>query len=161
MCTRGSQRWISLGLFKLQPAELAKPVLVAMLGVLHRRQARVPRLPRDLPLRRLITAPLAFLVFIQPDFGTMLVLMWILLTMLVIGGADWRHLRRPGSRGIIGVVSLFQLGIMKDYQQTRFEAFLDPDEPTRTGRDTTTGSRARRSATAACSGRGSSPSATR
>src|SRR4029077_16873360 len=29
---KGSQRWISLGVFKLQPAEFAKPVLIAMLA---------------------------------------------------------------------------------------------------------------------------------
>jgi rod shape determining protein RodA len=123
--TKGSQRWISLGLFKLQPAELAKPVLVAMLAsyIADRRGY--------LGFRELLrcvglTAPLALLVFVQPDFGTMLVLLWILLTMLVIGGADWRHLAVLAATGVVGVAILFQLGIMRDYQTRRLEAFLDP-----------------------------------
>lgn len=123
--TRGSQRWISLGLFKLQPAELAKPVLVATLGAYisdKRGYLAFPEIFRCLA----ITAPLAFLVFAQPDFGSMLVLMWILLTMLVIGGADWRHLAVLTFTGIVGVVSLFELGIMREYQQERLQAFLDP-----------------------------------
>ena len=123
--TKGSQRWISLGLFKLQPAELAKPVLVSMLGAYiseKRGYLGFPEIFRCIA----ITAPLAFLVFIQPDFGSMLVLMWILLTMLVIGGADWRALAVLIFTGIVGVVGLFQLGIMRDYQQERFAAFLDP-----------------------------------
>lgn len=124
--TRGSQRWISLGLFKLQPAELAKPVLVAALGAYiseKRGYLGFPEIFRCIGL----TAPLALLVFLQPDFGSMLVLMWILFTMLVIGGADWRQLAVLIFTGIVGVVALFQLGIMRDYQQERFKAFLDPE----------------------------------
>lgn len=123
--TKGSQRWISLGLFKLQPSELAKPVLVATLA------SYISDRRGSLGFREVLrciglTAPMAALVFVQPDFGTMLVLVWILLIMLVIGGADWKHLAVLGAIGIVGVVMLFQLGIMKDYQQERFKAFLDP-----------------------------------
>jgi rod shape determining protein RodA len=123
--TKGSQRWISLGLFKLQPAELAKPVLIAMLG------AYISDKRGYLGFREIfrcigLTAPMALLVFVQPDFGTMLVLLWILLTMLVIGGADWRHLAVLAVTGIVGVVMLFQLGIMREYQQDRLHAFIDP-----------------------------------
>lgn len=124
---RGSQRWISLGLFKLQPAELAKPVLVATLaGYIAERRG-------NLTLREVmrcigVTAPLALIVFIQPDFGTMLVLLWILLSMLVIGGANWRHLIALITVGVIGVTGIFQLGVVKDYQRTRLQAFLDPQQ---------------------------------
>lgn len=122
---KGSQRWISLGVFKLQPAELAKPVLVAMLASFisdKRGYLGFPEIFRCIGL----TAPLALLVFVQPDFGTMLVLLWILLTMLIIGGADWRHLAVLTFTGIVGITILFQLGIMHDYQKQRLEAFLDP-----------------------------------
>jgi rod shape determining protein RodA len=124
---RGSQRWVSLGLFKLQPAELAKPVLVAALAAYitdKRGRLGFPEIFRCMAM----TAPYAFLVFIQPDFGTMLVLMWILLTMLVVGGADWRHLLILLVIGITGVVGLFRLGIVQDYQQQRLQAFLDPSQ---------------------------------
>ncbi len=123
--TRGSQRWISLGLFKLQPAELTKPVLVAALAAYigdKRGYLGLPEILRCIG----ITAPCALVVFVQPDFGTMLVLMWILLAMLVIGGADWRVLVMMLVIGVTGVVGLFQLGIVRDYQQERLQAFLDP-----------------------------------
>jgi rod shape determining protein RodA len=130
---RGSQRWISLGLFKLQPAELAKPVLVAALAAYisdRRGYLGLGEIVRSIA----ITAPLALMVFVQPDFGTMLVLMWILLTMLVIGGADWKHLVLMVVIGVVGVVGLFQLGIVQDYQQQRLQAFLDPgSDPFREG----------------------------
>ncbi len=124
---RGSQRWISLGLFKLQPAELTKPVLVAALAAYIGDRRGYLGL-REIIRCILITAPCALLVFIQPDFGTMLVLMWILITMLIIGGADWRHLVLMLIIGVVGVVGLFRLGIVQDYQQQRLQAFLDPGQ---------------------------------
>lgn len=125
--TRGSQRWISLGLFKLQPAELTKPVLVAILA------AYIADKRGYLGFREIfrcigIAAPPAAIVFLQPDFGTMLVLMWILLAMLVIGGADWRVLVTLVVIGVVGVIGIFQLGIVRDYQQQRLQAFLDPGQ---------------------------------
>jgi rod shape determining protein RodA len=123
--TRGSQRWISLGIFKLQPSELAKPVLVTTIAAYiadKRGYLGFPEIFRCIAL----AAPMAFMVFIQPDFGSMLVLLWILLTMLVVGGADWRHLLVLIFTGVVGVTALFQLGIMKEYQQRRLQAFLDP-----------------------------------
>jgi rod shape determining protein RodA len=123
--TKGSQRWLSLGLFKLQPGELAKPVLVSVLGAYISEKRGYLGFPEIFRCAAL-TAPFAFLVFVQPDFGTMLVLMWIFLTMLVIGGADWRHLAVLTFTGIVGVSMFFQLGIMRDYQKQRLEAFLNP-----------------------------------
>ena len=122
---KGSQRWLSLGVFKLQPAELAKPVLVAMLAAyISERRGYLGF--KEIFRCALITGPLAFAVFIQPDFGTMLVLMFILLAMLIIGGADWRHLAVLTLTAVIGVIALFNLGIMHDYQQKRLQTFFDP-----------------------------------
>jgi rod shape determining protein RodA len=121
----GSQRWISLGLFKLQPAELAKPVLVAALAAYISERRGYLGLG-DIIRCAIVTAPLAMLVFIQPDFGTMLVLLWVLLTMLVIGGADWRHLVILLVIGLVGVFGVFKLGVVHTYQSKRLQAFLDP-----------------------------------
>ena len=123
----GSQRWISLGLFKLQPAELAKPVLVAALAAYISERRGYLRLA-DIIRCSIVTAPLALLVFIQPDFGTMLVLLWILLTMLVIGGADWRHLVVLIVIGLVGVFGVFRLGVVHTYQSKRLQAFFDPSK---------------------------------
>jgi rod shape determining protein RodA len=122
---KGSQRWISLGVFKLQPAEFAKPVLIAMLAAYISERRGYLGL-RDIVRCGLLTAPLAFAVFVQPDFGTMLVLLWILLTMLIVGGADWKVMATLIIVGIVGIVGLFQTPIVHGYQQKRLEAFFDP-----------------------------------
>jgi rod shape determining protein RodA len=125
--TRGSQRWISLGLFKLQPAELAKPVLVATLAAyISDRRGYLGF--REVIRCVAITLPMALAVFVQPDFGTMLVLIWILFSMLIIGGADWRAMVVLVVLAVVGIGGVFQLGVVRDYQARRFEAFLDPNQ---------------------------------
>lgn len=124
--TRGSQRWISLGLLKLQPSELAKPVLVAALAA-YLSERRGTLTFSDVVRCIGIGAPFAGLVFLQPDFGTMLVLGWVTVVMLIVGGADWRHLVVLLALGAVGAVGLFKLGIVHDYQRTRLAAFLDPE----------------------------------
>lgn len=130
---KGSQRWISLGLFNLQPSELAKPVLVAALAAyLSERRGSVDL--RDIARCAGLTAPYVLLVFLQPDFGTVLVLGWILLVLLIIGGADWRQLVVLLVLGAVGAGTMFQLGMVRDYQRQRLQAFLDPaEDPYREG----------------------------
>lgn len=130
---KGSQRWISLGLFNLQPSELTKPVLIAALAA-YLCERRGTLTLRDVGRCIGLTAPLALLVFVQPDFGTVLVLGWILLVMLIIGGADWKHLVVLLTIGAVAMVGMFQLGVVRDYQQARLQAFLDPEgDPYREG----------------------------
>jgi rod shape determining protein RodA len=124
---QGSQRWISLGVLKLQPAEFAKPILIAMLAA-YISDKRGYLGMREIIACTLITAPLAIAVFVQPDFGTMLVLLWILLTMLIIGGADWKIMAMATVIGIVGIAVLFQTPLVHGYQQKRLEAFLQPSK---------------------------------
>jgi rod shape determining protein RodA len=124
---QGSQRWISLGVLKLQPAEFAKPVLIAMLAA-YISDKRGYLGMREIVTCALLTAPLALAVFVQPDFGTMLVLLWILLTMLIIGGADWKIMATATIVGVIGIAVLFQTPLVHGYQQKRLEAFLQPSK---------------------------------
>jgi len=130
---KGSQRWISVGLLNLQPSEIAKPVLVIALAAYLSERAG-PLDMGDILRCGAITAPYALLVFAQPDFGTFLVLGFVVLVMLVIGGADWRHLVVLLALTTIGAGLIFQLGIVRDYQRTRLVAFLDPEgDPFREG----------------------------
>jgi rod shape determining protein RodA len=130
---RGSQRWIPLGLFKLQPSEFAKPVLLSTLAAyLCERRGHLD--VRDIVRCVALTAPYTLLVFLQPDFGTMIVLASILTVTLVVAGADWRHMAVLLGSGALGVALLFNVGIVHDYQRTRLEAFLDPaKDPDRAG----------------------------
>jgi rod shape determining protein RodA len=123
--SKGAQAWFQVGTFQLQPSEWAKIVLilcVAAYAATHR---------GDLDGRRLFTllvlagVPMA-LIELQPDLGTNLVFGCILLFMLLVAGARARHMAVLGVLAVVGVVAVFQVGLLQDYQKERLTAFLDP-----------------------------------
>jgi rod shape determining protein RodA len=123
--SRGAQAWFQFGSFQLQPSEYAKLVFILCLAsycAAHR---------GDLDFRRLVTVlvvasvPVA-LIYRQPDLGTDLVFIAILMAVLLVAGARPRHITVLTLLGIIGVVAVFQLGVLKQYQIDRLGAFLDP-----------------------------------
>ena len=119
---RGAQSWFAIGSFQLQPAEFAKLALIAMLascagsggGALDRR--------RFLVCLGIGGVPIA-LVLLQPDLGSTLVLMAIVVGMLVIAGARPRHLAALGLVAVLGVIAMFQLDLVDDYQRERLTNF--------------------------------------
>jgi rod shape determining protein RodA len=123
--SRGAQAWFQFGSFQLQPSEYAKLVFILCLAAYcaaHR---------GDLDVRRLITvlvlaAPPLALIYRQPDLGTDLVFVAILMAILLVAGARPRHITVLTLIGVVGVVAVFQLGVLKQYQLDRLGAFLDP-----------------------------------
>ncbi|MGH2757859.1 MAG: FtsW/RodA/SpoVE family cell cycle protein, partial [Actinomycetota bacterium] len=74
----------------------------------------------------LIAVP-SFLIYLQPDLGTMMVVVSLLGALLLVGGARIRHFIALGSLGLVAVVIVLQAGFLKDYQVQRLTSFLDPN----------------------------------
>jgi len=133
---KGSQRWFELFGFQLTPSELTKIALIIMLAAYL---SEIRRSAADLSLQDLysataIAAAPALLVFLQPDLGTSIVLMAILVGILVVAGARGRHLGILALTAIVLIFGGLQLGLVKDYQIARLTSFLDPEnDPQRTG----------------------------
>ena len=123
---RGSQAWFQIGAFQLQPAELAKVVVIlGLAGVLA--GADVPlRLRRVVLALALVALPTA-LILLQPDLGTALVFIAITMGMLLIAGARARHIVILTAAGVIGVVGVLTSDVLEDYQRDRLTVFLDAD----------------------------------
>jgi rod shape determining protein RodA len=122
----GSQRWITLFGFNLQPSELAKIGVVLCLAKFFsdRSEYREYRL-RDLwqPFG-LICIP-AFLIVKEPDLGTALLLLAVSASMLLFARIQWKSLViLMGSALLIAPFIWFSL---KAYQQRRILTFLMPD----------------------------------
>lgn len=83
---KGSQRWLTIGSFNIQPSEFAKlGVIVTLAALLHSKPAStIPAVLRALA----ITAVPWALVFLQPDLGTSLVFGAIVIGMLYWGNAN-------------------------------------------------------------------------
>jgi rod shape determining protein RodA len=120
----GSQRWIVLGGFQLQPSELAKvAVLLAVAAILHASEHR-PGLGAVLAALTVTLVP-AGLVFVQPDFGTSLVFVWSTAVLLLLGGVRAGYLVGLGVGGVVFVISALVTGLIQPYQLTRLTAFLE------------------------------------
>jgi len=123
---RGSQRWFQLFGFQLAPSELAKLALVAMLAAFLSQLRSSDLSLQDLYRATAIAAVPGVLVFLQPDLGTSIVLLAILVGILVVAGARARHLGVLALTAIVLIFGALQLGLVKDYQIARLTAFFDP-----------------------------------
>jgi rod shape determining protein RodA len=131
---RGSHRWIDLPLLKFEPSELAKVLLCVSLAALVYERVRRPfGLGTTLKLLALGLAP-AGLVFIQPDLGTGIVLVVIVLAVLWVAGIPWQHFAAIGAMtallagGAYLASSAAGVNVLHGYQQDRLTAFLHPSE---------------------------------
>ncbi len=130
----GAQAWIRLPAgFTIQPSEFAKVAIIVGVALVL-----ADRSPSDAPdLRTLVRAlaiaavPVA-LIMLQPDLGTVLVILSIVGGMLAIAGVRLVHLLVLAGLGAAAVVAAFVLGLVDDYQIDRLTAFARPEEGSRT-----------------------------
>jgi rod shape determining protein RodA len=118
--------WFELFGFQLAPSEIAKLAVIAMLA------AFLSEIHGDLTLRDVfrasgLAALPAVIVFLQPDLGTSIVFVAILVGILVVAGARARYLGVLALTAITLIFAGFQVGLVKDYQLERLQAFLDSE----------------------------------
>ncbi|HLU53005.1 MAG TPA: rod shape-determining protein RodA [Acidimicrobiia bacterium] len=126
----GARRWIELGPVDLQPAELAKIVVVLGLASILSPQNRDDFRPDltwpKIGLVILTVAVPAGLIYQQPDLGTMLVFVFVMMAMLFAAGASWRQLLTLVGAGTAITIALFRMGAIADYQLNRIRVLVDP-----------------------------------
>jgi len=121
---KGAQAWFALGPFQLQPSELAKVAVIVTLASV------IAHFNSELDAQRLAIVlgvagvPMA-LIMLQPDLGTTLVFVAVGMGMLLIGGAQVRHIVALTVVGIIGVTVVLNSGMLETYQQCRLTSFLE------------------------------------
>jgi rod shape determining protein RodA len=124
---RGTQAWFQIGVFQLQPAELAKLVVILAVAALLAR-AEVPLLARWLGLALLLFAVPTALIMLQPDLGSALVFVAIAMGMVLVAGARPRHIVILTAVGVVGVVGVLRSDVLEDYQRERLTVFLDQED---------------------------------
>ena len=121
----GSQRWLDIGVGRLQPSEVMKPAIVLALA----------RYFHDLPQSRtssplglmgallLIGLPMV-LILRQPDLGTTLLLVATGVVIVFLAGISWRVVG-VAAAGAAVAIPLFYIYGLQDYQRERIATLLD------------------------------------
>lgn len=128
----GAQRWIDLGVIRLQPSELTKITLVMFLAAYYDwLPAQKTSRPMWVLLPVLIILVPTALVLKQPDLGTSLLLMSAGGGLMFLAGVHWAYFITVITAGVGLVVAVFQSRgtpwqMLKDYQFRRIDTFLDP-----------------------------------
>jgi rod shape determining protein RodA len=123
--TNGAQSWFQLGPYQVQPSEYAKIGVIVALAALFGAGREPPGL-RRLAAALAVVAVVCAEILLQPDFGTFMVFVAILFGMLLVGGVRLRWLLVLVLVGSIGVVGMFKLNMLKEYQKERLTAFVNP-----------------------------------
>lgn len=130
----GAQRWIDLGIMKLQPSELAKVAIVMVLAAYY---DMLPAQKTSRPLWVLLPVTIilvpTFMVLQQPDLGTSLLLLMTGGTVMFLAGVHWAYFASVIASGIGIISAVFQSRgttwqLLNDYQYRRIDTFIDPSK---------------------------------
>ncbi|HAL45773.1 MAG: hypothetical protein A2Y12_14680 [Planctomycetes bacterium GWF2_42_9] len=118
----GSLRWITFGSFiQIQPSEFFKLIYVIALGWHLRYRSNYRNLSSLLPPFLLTIIPI-ILILLEPNLGTVLLMMIVFLTMLFLAGAKIKHVVMIISVAVIAVPIMWMN--MHDYQRMRVCSLL-------------------------------------
>ncbi|MDF1821597.1 MAG: putative lipid II flippase FtsW [Alcanivoracaceae bacterium] len=120
----GSQRWISLAGFNVQPSELAKlGFIVYLAGYINERQQELREQWQGF-LRPLgLLSVLVLLLLMEPDFGAVVVLGVAVMGMLFLGGVPTLRFLLVG---LAAVMLAALVAVAQPYRVARLMSFLDP-----------------------------------
>ena len=130
----GTQRWINLGFFRLQPSEPAKLMLVISLAsYYYRKDTGRGFTIKDLIIPIGLTGVLFVLVLKQPDLGTALMFAAIFVSVTLFVKLKWSTIGIISGAGAVSI-AIGWMFLLKPYQKQRIETFLNPEsDPTNSG----------------------------
>ncbi len=120
----GATRWIAIGTFQFQPSELAKLILIIVLAKMYAQNFDFTNQLRFLVRSIIYSLPAIFLVLVQPDLGTAIVLglIWLVMTLST----------KVKKIYILGLIVLLVVSVpiiyptLQSYQRQRISTFLSP-----------------------------------
>jgi rod shape determining protein RodA len=126
----GAQRWIAIGPLNLQPSEFARLTVALILAMFFAENRRGARNTGDLVIAGFFTAVPLLLIAKQPDLGTAVTLLPVLLGVAYLAGLRMRLLAVIALAGIL-VAPLAWTYALEDYQKSRIVTFFDPGQDPR------------------------------
>lgn len=128
----GSRSWFGIGSFGVQPSEFAKLSLIILAS---KYLTKSNKFVKDIKKGVIPILALLFLVFglimLQPDFGTGMIIVVSILSLLYIAGVNIKFFIGLGLLGVIGITFLI---LIAPYRMDRITSFVDPwNDPLGTG----------------------------
>lgn len=122
----GGQRWIGFGGIRIQPSEFMKLAVVIVLAKYFEndRQTGGYRL-RDLWLPVMLVMVPAFLIMLQPDLGTAMIILLTFMSLMLFIRINRKSLLIVILTGLIMAPIAYKYGL-KDYQRQRLITFVNP-----------------------------------
>ncbi|HET9072960.1 MAG TPA: putative peptidoglycan glycosyltransferase FtsW [Solirubrobacteraceae bacterium] len=121
----GARRWIGTSSLEFQPSELMKLALVLYVArYLADNPRRLDRgLKPALAPVGLVVLPACGLIYLEPDLGTAMIVIFSMIALLVAGGVPLKYL---GICAGVGGVGLLLLILSSHYEAQRLTSFLHP-----------------------------------
>jgi cell division protein FtsW len=124
IAANGATRWIGIGAFSFQPAELAKlAVLLWVADLLARRAAYMHNTVATLRPVVVVLAAVATLVMLQPNLGTTIVVAAVAMSLCYVAGSPAAPL---AGWTFFGLAAAMGLALAAPYRRARVLTFLDP-----------------------------------
>ncbi len=124
-CDGDSCRWLSIGPISFQTSDIARfSIIIFLASYIDNNYKHMQEFVKGLLIPLLAIFPIAFMIFIQPDNSTTIILLMITYILLFVGGASFIQLATIGvlSAGTFGVFLLNE----KNYALGRILSFIDP-----------------------------------
>ena len=123
---RGACRWLSIAGFSLQPSEVAKLSLAVYIAYsMSKKGTNMSSFSQGLLPHVIVAGAFMFLILLQPDLGTTVIIGCWLLIILFVGGLNLFYLL---TTVLISFISLTWLIWQADYRMNRWLAFIHPWE---------------------------------
>jgi len=129
----GARAWIALpGGFQIQPAELAKIVIIIGMSMLLSERSHDSDEPtsRDV-LQALVVAGIpVLLIILQPDMGTVFIISASVVTIIAVSGAPSKWVAGLLLVAVLGAFVATKTGVISEYQINRLQTFVNPNADT-------------------------------
>lgn len=123
----GSRSWLRIGPINFQPAEFVKLELVFTLAVFLEKKEDINEPLQLISVLVFALVPVG-LILLQPDFGTAMVFVFIITTMLFFANISWKYILGALVAGLLMLPISYPF--LNDFQKDRILDFLNPSENT-------------------------------
>lgn len=122
---KGAQSRFDLGAFSFQPSEPMKLILIAVLAKYFSKRHILIGDFRHIFVSGLYALVPFALLFLQPDFGSAIILFFVWLGMVLVAGIRLQHLLLVFALGTVAFFAMWQVAL-EPYQKERITTFLNP-----------------------------------